>query len=89
MKTKPAQRKIPILDIPGLGTFQLLHGNDPEMVINGTRVTLLFKADETFYDLSARFSNNEKINVIDFLNSQRQLKARMLSMKARSGKQGG
>jgi len=74
--------RIPILDMSGLGPFQFLNGNEPEMAMNGTRVTLLFKSDERFYELSARYNNNEPVNVLDFVNAQRQLKARMFSMKA-------
>jgi hypothetical protein len=81
--------KIPILDIPGLGAFQFLHGNEPEMVMHGTRVTLLFNADETFYRLSGLFNSNETVNILDFLNAQRQLKARMFSMKQSDLKAGG
>ncbi|MGD0884913.1 MAG: hypothetical protein ABSA46_08580 [Thermodesulfovibrionales bacterium] len=81
-KAHSPSKKIPILDIPGHGSFQFLHGNNPEMAMNGTRVTLLFDANETFYELSARYNNNEPVNVLDFVNAQRQLKARMFSMKA-------
>ena len=83
MKT-PAKSspKIPVLDIPGHGAFQYLHGNDPDMAANGSRIMLLFNADQTFYELSARYNSNETVNVLDFVNAQRQLKARMFSMKA-------
>lgn len=85
MKIGPANKdkKIPILDVPGLGSFQFYYGNEPEMTLNGTRVTLLFNADDRFYELSARFNSNESIPVLDFLNAQRQLKAKMFSMKGR------
>lgn len=73
--------KIPILDIPGQGAFQFLHGNKPEMALNGTRVTLFFNADDRFYELAARFNGNESVPVLDFLNAQRQLKAKMFAMK--------
>lgn len=81
MKKAITPKKIPILDVPGLGAFQYLHGNTPEMVKQGTRVTLLFDADEKFYVLSARFNNNEPVPILDFLNAQRQLKAKMFAMK--------
>jgi len=74
--------KIPVLDINGLGSFQHLHGNEPEMQMQGTRVTLLFNADQKFYELSEKYNRNAPVNVLDFVNSQRQLKARMLSMKS-------
>ncbi len=84
MLKKP--RKIPILDIPGLGSFQLLHGNNPDMEMNVTRVTLLFNADAVFYELSARYNSNEPVNVLDFVNAQRQLKARMMALKSQGTK---
>ena len=74
-------RKIPVLDIPGLGSFQLYYGNEPEMQMQGTRVTLLFNADKTFYELSEQYNSNAPVNVLDFVNAQRQLKAKMLSLK--------
>lgn len=74
-------KKIPVLDIPGLGAFQYLYGNEPEMALNGSRVALLFNADDIFYELSARYNSNEPVPVLDFLNSQRQLKAKMFAMK--------
>jgi len=80
-KPTSISKKIPVLDIPGLGAFQLLYGNEPEMALNGSRVTLLFNANDLFYELSGRYNNNEVVPVLDFLNAKRQLKARMFSMK--------
>ena len=74
-------RKIPILDVRGLGAYQYYHGNDPEMQMQGTRVTLLFNADSTFYELSEKYNSNAPVNVLDFVNAQRQLTAKMLSLK--------
>lgn len=86
MKKMSTPQKIPVLDFPGLGAFQLLNGNDPELQMNGTRVTLLFTADDTFFELSARYNNNEPVNVLDFVNSQRQLRARMFALKSAEGR---
>lgn len=80
---KSTSKKIPILDIPGLGAFQFMHGNEPELILNGTRVTLLFDADDRFYELATRYNSNEPVRVLDFTNAQRQLKAKMLSLKGR------
>ena len=76
-----SERKIPVLDVPGLSSFQYLHGNSPELVLQGTRVVCMFNADQTFYDLSEWFNRNEPVNVLDFLNAQRQLKAKMFALK--------
>lgn len=80
-KVSNLSKRIPVLDIPGLGAFQHLHGNEPEMTLNGSRVTLLFNADDRFYELSARFNSNEAVPVLDFLNCQRLLRAKMFAMK--------
>jgi len=79
---RASQRKIPILDIPGLSAFQSLHRNPPELELQGSRVVCLFNANQTFYALSERFNSNELVSVIDFLNAQRQLKAQMFALKA-------
>ena len=76
-------KKIPVLDIRGLGTFQYYHSNEPEMEMNGSRITLLFDNNNLFYELSARFNSNEHVPVLDFLNCQRQLTAKMFAMKGR------
>jgi hypothetical protein len=80
---KASQRKIPILDIPCLSAFQHLHGNTPEIILQGTRAVCMFDADDVFYALSARYNDNEPVNVLDFCNAQRQLKAQMFALKAR------
>lgn len=82
-KPTSVPKKIPVLDIPELGAFQYLYGNEPEMELNGTRVTLLFDANNLFYELSARYNSNEPIPVLDFLHAQRQLKAKMFALKLR------
>jgi hypothetical protein len=51
------------------------------MVMQGTRIALLFTADDNFYDISEKFNSNHAVNVLDFVNAQRQLKAKMFSMK--------
>lgn len=76
-----ASRKLPVLDILGLSSFQHLHGNTPELIMQGTRITCLFNPDDLFYQLSERFNNNEPVNILDFLNAQRQLKAQMFAKK--------
>ena len=72
---------IPILDIPGLASFQHLHGNPPELSRHGTRVIAHFRADNIFDELAAKFNQNESVPVLDFLNAQRQLKAKMYALK--------
>jgi hypothetical protein len=80
-------RKVPVLDIHGLSSFQSLHENAPELILQGTRVICLFTADDKFFELSERFNRNEPVNVLDFLKAQRELTARMLELKGRRGGQ--
>lgn len=79
--TAATLRKIPVLDIPGLSSFQFYHGNEPELELQGARAVALFVADDKFYELSERFNRNEAVNVMDYCNKQRQLKAKMFSLK--------
>lgn len=74
--------KIPILDL-NFSAFQLLHGNPPELILQGNRVIFMFNSDDTFYQLSARYNDNETVNVLDFVNATRQLRAMMFSMRRR------
>jgi hypothetical protein len=80
-------RKIPILDL-NLSAFQHLHGNTPELVNQGGRVVFLFNADDAFYKLSELYNLNVPINCIDFVNAQRELKSKMLSMKGQHKENG-
>lgn len=75
-----ATRKIPILDL-NLSAFQKLFGNDPELVSQGGRVVFMFSSDDKFYRLSELYNSNFEVNVLDYVRSQRELKAKMLSMK--------
>lgn len=75
------KRKVPVLDIPGLSSFQRLHGNAPEMLLQGTRVICLFEPNDLFYELSERFNRNEGVNVLDFLKAQRELRAQMFALR--------
>ncbi len=78
--------KVPVLDIPGLSTFQDYHENPPELEMQGTRITAMFKADQRFFELAERYNRNELVNVLDFVNCQRKLKAKMLALKHGGGR---
>lgn len=79
------ENKIPVLDLSGLTPFQALLGNTFELVMQGTRASAMFKADDTFYKIAEKFSRNEPVNVLDFLNQQRQIRAMLMSLKAQNG----
>jgi len=72
--------KIPLSDIY-LSSFQALHGNEPEIITQGTRAVFLFNADDTFYVLSERYNKNEAVNVADFVNALRRIRSRMLTAR--------
>jgi hypothetical protein len=80
MKMKNQRQKIPIFDL-NLAAFQHLHGNTPELELQGTRVIFLFNPNDMFYKISGIYNSNTSVNVLDFVNSQRQLRAMMLSMR--------
>ena len=78
---KTVSNKIPIFDL-NASAYQFMNGNMPELSAQGTRITFLFKPDETFFRLSEQYNSNITVNVLDFVNAQRQLKAMMLGMKS-------
>ncbi len=73
--------KIPVLDL-NQSAFHMLYGDNPheEMQPDG-RVAFMHEAGERFYELSGRYNSNDPVPVQDFVNCQRQLKARMMSLK--------
>lgn len=72
--------KIQILDL-NFSAFQHLHGNTPELELQGSRVIFLFHPDENFHRLSALYNENAPVNVLDYVNALRQLRAMMFSLK--------
>jgi hypothetical protein len=80
MRKKSALPKIPVHDL-NFSAFQLLHGNVPELIMQGTRVIFLFNADEAFQRISEKYNQNETVKVLDFVNTTRQLRAMMLSLR--------
>lgn len=72
--------RIPILDL-NQAAFQFMHGNIPELELNGTRITFLFTPDDAFFKLSARYNSNEPVPCLDLVNAQRQLRSMMMAAK--------
>jgi hypothetical protein len=78
---KTPKQKIPLLDLTGLTAFQRLHGNSYEMTMQGNRGVAMFEANRTFYELAEKFNRNEPVQVIDFLQAQREVKAELMTLK--------
>lgn len=79
-----ASPKIPIFDL-NLAAFHLLNNNSPTLELQGTRVTFLFNPDDIFYKLSALYNSNSPVNIVDYVNCQRQLRAMMFAKKGKQG----
>lgn len=41
----------------------------------------MFEANEKFYEIAERFNRNEPVQVIDFLQAQREVKAELMTLK--------
>ncbi len=80
MKKRSIPPKVPVYDL-NFAAYQFLHGNIPELDSQGSRIIFLFNADESFYRLSEQYNRNEPVNVMDFVNTTRQLRAMMFAMK--------
>lgn len=76
-----AKQKISIYDL-NLSAFQKLHGNEPVLELQGTRVIFLFDPNEVFNRISERYNSNEMVPVLDYVSATRQLRSMMMSRKA-------
>jgi hypothetical protein len=74
------RKRIPVYDL-NFSAFLHMHGNTPELLLQGKRVSFMFKSDDAFYNYSERYNNNETVNVLDYVNAIRQLRAMMLSLR--------
>ncbi len=79
-------RRIPVLDLNQSAFHMLQHDNPQEELQPGGRVAFMHDAGALFYELSARYNQNEPVPVQDFVNCQRQLRARMMTLKNGNGK---
>jgi hypothetical protein len=84
---KDIPRKIPSLDL-NFWAFHHMHANTSQLVVQGGRVVGLFDPDETFYRLSDEYNSNCGVKVLDYVNSQRQLRAMMMSLKGQQTENG-
>ena len=69
-----------ILDL-NLSAFQLLGGVEPELHLDGTRVTFLFDPTNQFYQLTSAYNSNAQVAVLDYVSAQRRLRAQMLALR--------
>ena len=72
--------KIPILDIHQ-STWLRLHGQEPELTLQGTRVVFHHKATPEVYRLLNQYHENPEVKVLDFVHTLRRLRAEMLAMR--------
>lgn len=85
---KGSSQKISQLDIHQ-ASFQAMNGNEPDLELQGGRVVFVFQANEDFYRLSSLYNDNSPVNVLDFVNALRKLRAKMLSLKDNAKENGG
>lgn len=70
----------PVLDL-NFAAYQYLHGNTPELELQGTRIIFMFIPNEEFSRVSESYNRNSPVNVLDFVSAQRQLRAMMMAAK--------
>ena len=74
------KKKMPVLDLY-LSAFLSLHGSQPELTKQGTRIIFEFPSNKEVFQLSREFNANPSVSVLDYVKAIRQLKAKMFSMK--------
>ncbi len=78
--SRSSPQRISQLDIHQ-ASFQAMNGNEPDLELQGGRVVFVFDANEDFYRLSSLYNDNSPVNVLDFVNALRRLRAKMLTAK--------
>lgn len=86
--SKVLVQRISQLDIHQ-ASFQAMNGNEPDLELQGGRVVFVFQADEDFYRISSLYNDNSPVNILDFVNALRKLRAKMLSLKDKVKGNGG
>lgn len=62
--------------------FLQLHGNTPQLLLQGGRVTFLHDADNSLYSLLAKFNDNsEVVPLSKFISALKSLRGQMISMR--------
>jgi hypothetical protein len=80
---KKSLQKIPTSDLH-LATYLVLNGIEPELSLQGGRIVFLFESNENFYRLTDAFNGNTAVKVLDFCQTLRRLKGKMLAEKDRN-----
>ncbi len=76
--------KISILDIHQ-SAFLKLHGKDPELILQGTRIVFSYEVSPEIYRLLNLYNENPEVSVLDFVHALRRLRSEMLTMKSVNG----
>lgn len=88
MKTTPSNQIPEFIDEYDLNKAaqHIHHDLDCEVVLDSTgRACFRFPADRRYFELTAKWNNNEPIPCKDFANEIRKLRARMLAAKSENG----
>lgn len=81
---KTSNQQIAILDL-NTSAFLSMHGLEPTLSMQGGRVVFNFQADEEFYRLSSLYNDNSQVGCLDFVQSIKKMRGKMLSMKETEG----
>lgn len=71
---------LPILDIHQ-AAFLNLHGIEPDLLKQGTRVVFEFPGSHTVFQLILRYNENPAVPILDFVSHLRRLRAMMIQMR--------
>lgn len=71
-------KTIPVADL-NTAAFLVLHGMEVEFRLIGTRISFEFPATPETYALLRQFQANPSVRALDFSDSIRRLRARMLA----------
>lgn len=64
-----------------LASFLFLHGIQPNLQLQGTRVVFAFAVTDELYRLSGSFNANVSIPVTDFVQAVKTLRSQMITLR--------
>lgn len=77
---KKENGNLPILDIHQAAYLEL-HGIEPNLTKQGTRVIFEFPSRKPVFDLIQQYNSNPSVNVLDYVSHLRRLRSQMLAMR--------
>ena len=80
MKKSTVKPEIPLHDVY-LSAFLALRGQEPAIVLSGSRAVFMFQSDEALNKLMREYNEGAPVSVAEYANAVRRLRSRMMAVR--------